>query len=426
MRVLLVGSGGREHAMADALSKSPLLDQLLIAPGNAGTAELGENVPVAIGDVPGIVALAQGREVDLVIVGPEAPLADGVADDLHSAGIPVFGPTRSAARIESSKNWAKELMARHAIPTAGFAAFRTIEDSVSYINALPEGSVVVKADGLAAGKGVIIAGTRKEANEAVMKMIGDQLFGDAGSTVVIEECMEGPEVSVFAFVDGATVSNEVSACDYKRAHDGDSGPNTGGMGAYTPPEFWTPELAATIRREILEPVAAGMVAEGADFTGILYAGLMLTESGPRVIEFNCRFGDPEAQVVLARLETDLLEIALATANGELDDVDVHWNDQAAVCVVMASGGYPGSYQTGVPITGLSSTPDGVQVYHAGTSTADDGTVITAGGRVLDVVANGADIAKARGTAYDTVSAINFEGAEYRTDIATRAVGSPTV
>jgi phosphoribosylamine--glycine ligase len=423
LKVLLVGSGGREHAMAAALSKSPLLNQLLIAPGNAGTSALGENVPVAINDVPGLVALAQEREVDLVVVGPEAPLADGLADDLKAVGISVFGPSASAARIESSKSWAKRLMALHGIPTAGFATFQSIQESMSHIDTLPEGPVVVKADGLAAGKGVIIAASRAEASEAVAEMIRGQMFGDAGSTVVIEECMEGPEVSVFAFVDGRTVSNEVSACDYKRAYDDDAGPNTGGMGAYTPPEFWTPELAARIRAEVLEPAAAAMDAEGASFTGILYAGLMLTESGPRVIEFNCRFGDPEAQVVLSRLETDLLEIASAAANGQLDQVDVQWSDQAAVCVVMASGGYPGSYETGELISGLSDVLDPVQVIHAGTKAGDDETVLTAGGRVLDVVSTGSDIAEARRNAYAGVSSISFDRAEYRTDIAERAVDS---
>jgi len=424
LKVLLVGSGGREHAMATALSKSPLLDELLISPGNAGTVSLGENVPVSISDVPGIVSLARERNVDLVIVGPEAPLADGLADELKVAGIPVFGPSQSAARIESSKSWAKQLMARHGVPTAGFATFHNVQESLQHIHALNEGPIVVKADGLAGGKGVIIAESRKEASEAVSEMIHGRMFGDAGATVVIEECMEGPEVSVFAFVDGRTVSNEVSACDYKRAYDGDAGPNTGGMGAYTPPEFWTPELATQIRAEVLEPIAAAMDAEGASFTGILYAGLMLTESGPRVIEFNCRFGDPEAQVVLSRLETDLLEIALAAANGKLDQIDVQWNDRASVCVVMASGGYPGSYETGKPISGLSGLPGTVEVFHAGTIEGEDGTVLTAGGRVLDIVASGADIFEARSTAYTAAQAIKFEGAEYRQDIATRAVKSP--
>lgn len=425
MKVLLVGSGGREHAMAAALSKSPLLDQLLIAPGNAGTSALGENVPVSMGDVSGLVALAQERAVDLVVVGPEAPLADGLADELKKVSIPVFGPSAAAARIESSKSWAKRLMARHGVPTAGFATFQSIQESMSHIDTLPEGPVVVKADGLAAGKGVIIAESRREASDAVAEMIRGQMFGEAGSTVVIEECMEGPEVSVFAFVDGRTVSNEVSACDYKRAYDDDEGPNTGGMGAYTPPEFWTPELATRIRAEILEPIAAAMDSEGSSFTGILYAGLMLTESGPRVIEFNCRFGDPEAQVVLSRLETDLLEIAQQAANGRLDQIDVQWNDQAGVCLVMTSGGYPGAYETGKLISGLSSVSGSAEVFHAGTVEGDDGTVLTAGGRVLNVVARGSDIAEARLNAYNAARGISFDGAEYRTDIAVRAVESPT-
>ncbi len=412
--------------MAAALCKSPLLNQLLIAPGNAGTAALGENIQVPVDDISRIVSLAGERNVDLVVVGPEAPLADGLADALKDAGIPVFGPTQSAARIESSKSWAKRLMARHGIPTAGFAAFQSIRESMSHIDTLPEGPVVVKADGLAAGKGVIIAGSRREASDAVAEMIRGQMFGDAGSTVVIEEFMEGPEVSVFAFVDGRTVSNEVSACDYKRAYDGDSGPNTGGMGAYTPPEFWTPELAARIRAEILEPTAAAMDSEGAPFTGILYAGLMMTESGPRVIEFNCRFGDPEAQVVLLRLDTDLLEIASAAADGKLNELDVHWNNQAAVCVVMASGGYPGPYETGKLISGLSGVSEPAEVFHAGTATGKDETTLTAGGRVLDVVARGPDVTEARSSVYDAVMSITFEGAEFRTDIAARAVDSPAL
>ncbi|MCH7593972.1 MAG: phosphoribosylamine--glycine ligase [Chloroflexi bacterium] len=421
MRVLLVGSGGREHAMGFALAGSPLLEQLLIAPGNAGTAALGENVPVAADDVPGIVSLARERRVDLVIVGPEAPLADGLADALAAEDIPVFGPTRAAARIESSKSWAKGLMVRHGIPTAGFAAFQSIHESMAHIDTLPEGPIVVKADGLAAGKGVIIAESRQQATDAVAEMIRGQMFGEAGSTVVIEEFLQGPEVSVFAFVDGRTVSNEVAACDYKRAYDGDAGPNTGGMGAYTPPEFWSPELAARVRAEVLEPCAAAMDSEGSPFRGILYAGLMLTDSGPRVIEFNCRFGDPEAQVVLARLDTDLLEIANAAASGRLADIDVQWNDRAAVCVVMASGGYPGHYETGRPITGLDAVPEGARVFHAGTSNTNDGVTVTAGGRVLGVVADGTDVAGARSAAYGAISTVSFQGAEYRTDIAARAV-----
>ena len=426
MRVLLVGSGGREHAMAAALCESPSLDQLLIAPGNAGTDALGENVPLAADDISGIVSLARERQVDLVVVGPEAPLAGGLADALTAEEIPVFGPTRAAARIESSKSWAKRLMARHGIPTAGFATFQTIHESMAHIDTLPEGPVVVKADGLAAGKGVIIAESRKQASEVVAEMIRGQMFGEAGSTVVIEECLEGPEVSVFAFVDGRTVSNEVVACDYKRAYDGEMGPNTGGMGAYTPPEFWSPELSARIRAEVLEPCAAAMDAEGAPFRGVLYAGLMLTDSGPRVIEFNCRFGDPEAQVVLARLDSDLLEIANAAANGRLAEVEVRWNDRAAVCVVMASGGYPGPYKTGRRITGLDDIPAGARVFHAGTSKDRDGSTVTAGGRVLGIVADGTDLAEARSAVYSAISAISFDDAEYRTDIAARALDAATL
>jgi len=409
--------------MAAALSKSPLLDHLIIAPGNPGTSEVGVNVSVAIDDVIGLVALAKEHSVDLVIVGPEAPLADGLADQLNKAGILVFGPTAAAARIESSKSWAKRLMARHGVPTARFATFQSMEESITHIASLPEGRVVVKADGLAAGKGVIIAESRQEASEAVVEMIGGHIFGDAGSTVVIEECLEGPEISVFAFVDGKTVSNEVSACDYKRAYDNDEGPNTGGMGAYTPPELWTPSLATKIRNQILEPIALAMDSEGSPFTGILYAGLMLTESGPRVIEFNCRFGDPEAQVVLSRLETDLLHIAQRAAEGHLDQMDVQWNNQAGVCLVMASGGYPGSYETRKLITGISSVPSSVDIFHAGTTEGDDGTLWTAGGRVLNVVARGSNVAEARLRAYQAAQGINFDGAEYRTDIAERAMSS---
>ncbi len=419
MKVLVVGNGGREHALAWKLAQSDLVSEILVAPGNAGTAAVGENVDVGAEDVDGLLELALERRVDLTVVGPEAPMVSGIADRFTEAGLKIFAPTAAAAQLEGSKSWAKDLMGRASVRTASARRFDNSEEAMSYALSLPEGSFVIKADGLAAGKGVLLPDTHQEASNAIVSMIDGNAFGDAGDTLLIEERTSGPEVSVFAFVQGEHVSAEVAACDYKRVNDTDDGPNTGGMGAYTPPEFWTPELAAQVRAEILEPVARQMVADGVPYSGVLYAGLMLTENGPSVIEFNCRFGDPECEVLMPVLESDLAEICLAVAEGRLAETAVEWGSGAHVCVVMTSGGYPGKYRTGLPVAGLE---DAGLVFHAGTSTNDTGETVTAGGRVLVAVGSGDDVEAARDEAYSAVDAISFDGEHHRFDIAERAIG----
>jgi phosphoribosylamine--glycine ligase len=419
--VLVIGSGGREHAIAWKLRQSPGVGRLYAAPGNAGTAEIGENLNLRDSDIPGLLGAVRSRGIGLTVVGPEGPLAAGCVDAFRADGRLVFGPTQAAARLESSKAWAKLFMGRHGIPTAKAAAFRTAPDAIAYIDRMPENTAVIKADGLAAGKGVVVANTRAEARDAVSSVFSGAVPSSAISQVLVEERLVGTEVSVFAFVDGGYVSEWVAACDYKRVGDNDTGPNTGGMGAYSPPEFWTQDLARTVRKEILEPVAAGMVSDGSPFTGVLYAGLMLTREGPKVIEFNCRLGDPEAQVILPRLHTDLFEILLAGAQGRLRDVAVDWSGRPHVCVVLASGGYPGKYRTGVEVKGIAQVGRGAVVFHAGTK-RDGDRIVTNGGRVLAVAAGGADIGAARSAAYEGVSRIAFEGMIFRRDIAQRAAG----
>lgn len=420
MKVLVVGNGAREHALVWKLAQSEKVSEILIAPGNAGTLSLGENVDVSAEDVDGLLELALERKVDLTIVGPEAPMVAGIADRFQEAGLKIFAPTAAAARLEGSKSWAKDLMERARVRTASARKFDNSEEALSYALSRPEGSFVIKADGLAAGKGVLLPDTHQEATNAIVSMIDGNAFGHAGDSLLIEERTNGPEVSVFAFVQGEHVSAEVAACDYKRIDDGDEGPNTGGMGAYTPPEFWTPELAAQVRKEILEPVAKQMVVGGSQYNGVIYAGLMLTENGPSVIEFNCRFGDPECEVLMPLLESDLAEICLAVAEGKLSETEVVWGNDAHVCVVMTSGGYPGKYRTGLSITGLE---DAGLVFHAGTSLSDTDEVVTAGGRVLVAVGSGDDVAQARDAAYSTVDKIEFDREHHRSDIAERALGT---
>jgi phosphoribosylamine--glycine ligase len=423
MRVLVVGGGGREHALLWKLAQSPRVASLLCAPGNAGTAELAENLPVRATDVDGLVQAAQGQRVDLDVVGPEEPLARGLVDRLLAAGIRAFGPSQIAARIESSKNWAKSLMTNAGVPTARAVAARTLEEGVAALDGfgLP---VVIKADGLAAGKGVVVAGDRDEAFYVLTTFLEDQALGEAASTVVIEEFLTGREVSILALTDGTAIVPLVPACDYKRAFDRDRGPNTGGMGAYAPAPAMNPELMATIRTAILEPTVRGMAAQGAPMRGVLYAGLMLTADGPKVLEFNARFGDPEAQVVLPLLHADLAELLVAVADGTLSEVVPPAEpDRAAVGVVLASGGYPAPFRSGLPIAGLEAVPDDLLVFHAGTR-RDAGHVVTAGGRVLTLVGLGADLAAARDRAYAGVAAIAFDDAKYRGDIAAREICSP--
>ncbi len=426
MDVLLIGSGAREHAIAWKLRQSPRLGALYAAPGNAGMAQIADCVPLAVpkayapaaevaafGET--VLAIARERRVGLVVVVSEDPLSFGLADRLEGAGIAAFGPSRAATRIEASKAFAKELMQRHGIPMGACARFDDFDAAKEYVESHP-GNVVVKADGLAAGKGTIVTSSHAEAATVLRAMMVDGSLGPAGRSVVIEDRLVGPETSAHAFSDGTHVAHMPFSCDHKPAFDGDRGPNTGGMGAYSPPS-WLPEATAErIRREVTEAAVRAMAAEGAPYKGVLYPGLMVTAAGPRVIEFNARFGDPETQVLLPRLESDLLEIMLAVANGTLDRVDVRWSEQAAVTVVLASGGYPGAYEIGRPIDGLDEIDRDVLVFHAGTKRADDGTLVTNGGRVLAATATGATVAEARAKAYDNARRIRFEGMHYRTDI----------
>ena len=421
MKVLLIGNGAREHAIAWKISQSHLMSELFVAPGNAGTAELGSNVPISATDIDGLLGFAKENSIDFTIVGPEAPLADGIVDRFQEVGLLIFGPTKNAAQIEGSKSFAKELMLLHNVPTATAKTFSSYDNALNFLEASPL-PVVVKADGLAAGKGVVVAQTLDEAQAAVHEQMVEKAFGAAGDRVLIEECLEGQEISVFAFVDGERVSPMVAACDYKRIGDRDTGPNTGGMGSYSPPSVWNAALEQRVREEIMEPVARGLVAQGGPYCGILYAGLMLTAEGPKVIEFNCRLGDPETQVILPRLKTDLLEAMMKTAQGKLDDLVIEWDVRACVGVVVASGGYPGAYSTGYMIEGLSELDSDVTVFHAGTQLypEEGGTgtsVVTNGGRVLTVSALGSTIEEARRKVYANAGRVQFKGAYYRKDIA---------
>lgn len=424
MRVLLVGSGGREHAIAWKLAESSGLNELFIAPGNAGTGEIGQNLEIAADDIHALSTAAMNLDVDIAVIGPELPLVKGLTDVLESLGIQVFGPTKAAARIEGSKWWAKSLMQKHGIPTGRAQAFDNLARAETYVNSLPDSGVAIKADGLAAGKGVVVTRNRTETLSAISRAFDGNAFGVNGNRLLIEEKLEGFEVSVFAFVHENYVSPEIAACDYKRAGDGDTGPNTGGMGAYSPPEFWTTELANCVRTEILEPTARAMTDEGCPYRGLLYAGLMITATGPKVIEFNCRMGDPEAQVILPRLKSDLLEVCYATAIGSLKDSGVSWGGNTRVGVVIGSDGYPGKYDVGFGIGGLNTASNYSKVFHAGTTFDQRGTVVTSGGRVLTVVGDGADIKTARESAYRGASAIKFDGATYRKDIGVRAMATP--
>ncbi len=420
MNVLLVGSGAREHAIAWKLRQSPKLADLFVAPGNAGTAAIATNLPVKASDVDALVDTARERRVDLVIVGPEDPLSRGLADRLDAAGIPVFGPSQSAARIEASKAFSKQLMLSHGIPTAAATAFSSRVEARNYVEGLSR-PVVVKADGLAAGKGVFVCDTPNEALRAIDLMMGDDaVFGEAGRTVIVEERLSGREVSAHAFTDGVSVAPMPFSCDYKRIFDGNEGPNTGGMGAYSPPMWLDEALEPFIHERITEAAVRAMAEEGAPYRGVLYPGVMVTAEGPKTLEFNCRFGDPETQVLLPRLKSDLLEICLAVANNRLGEADVEWSTDACVGVVMASGGYPDDYQTGYPIAGLGTVEPDALIFHAGTTLGDDGSVLTAGGRVLTVVATGPTLSDARAKAYRNVQRIHFTRAHYRNDIAAPA------
>jgi phosphoribosylamine--glycine ligase len=419
--VLLVGGGGREHALAWKLAQSPRLGRLLAAPGNPGIAAHARCVAVKDTAIDALVDLARAERPDLVVVGPEVPLALGLGDRLRAAGFAVFGPGAAAARLESSKAFAKDLMARHGIPTARFGTFRDAAAARRYCRDLGA-PLVVKADGLAAGKGVTVCRDLDEADRALARCFEERAFGDSGLTVVVEELLEGEEASFFALADGEGVLPLVAAQDHKTVFDGDRGPNTGGMGAYSPAPVVDAAMQERIMVEVVRPVIAAMAKEGAPYTGVLFVGLMITREGPKVIEFNCRFGDPECQAIVPRLEADLLALLEAAATGGGLPAALSWSPQASVCVVMASAGYPGAYETGRPITGIEAagTLPGVTVFHAGTARADD-ALVTAGGRVLGVQALGADVAAAIAAAYAAVERIRFDGAHYRRDIGHHAL-----
>ncbi|MBE3552541.1 MAG: phosphoribosylamine--glycine ligase [Kyrpidia tusciae] len=420
MKILVVGGGGREHALVWKLAQSPRRPEILCAPGNPGTAEWGRNVPVGAEDVEGLLALAEREGVDLTVVGPEAPLLAGIVDRFRQAGLRIFGPSRAAAEIEGSKAYAKALMTRVGIPTARYASFDTYEEALRYLRShgVP---VVVKADGLAAGKGVVVARTMEEAEAALRSMMVDGVFGESGRRVVLEEMLEGREATVMAFVSGETVVPMVPAQDHKPVFDGNRGPNTGGMGTYSPVPWLDEDIMTRVESKILSPVARALVEEGRPFHGVLYAGLMLTAEGPKVIEFNARFGDPEAQVVLPRLETDLLDVIDALLDGTLDRVEVKWSRRAAVCVIATSEGYPGAYRKGDVIDGAEeAAKQGALVFHAGTARGSDGALVTAGGRVLGVTGLGDSLAQAREAAYRAVGRLRFSGMHYRRDIAAQA------
>jgi phosphoribosylamine--glycine ligase len=421
MKILVVGGGGREHALVWKIVQSPLVETVYCAPGNPGIAELAECVHIAADDIEALLDFASAEQVDLTVVGPEVPLTLGIVDRFQAAGLQIFGPSRAAARIEGSKSFSKDLMAKYGIPTAAYRTFSDRDQAVAYIR--EQGApIVVKANGLAAGKGVVVALSEEQAVAAVDEIMVDAVFGDAGSSVVIEEFMAGEEASFFAFTDGTKILPLASSQDHKPVFDNDEGPNTGGMGAYSPAPVVTEVLAEQIVATIVRPTIDGMTKEGCPYVGILYVGLMIADGKARVVEFNARFGDPEAQPLLVRMKSDLVPVLLACARGDLSGADLEWHDKAAVCVVMASGGYPSAYAKGFEISGLAAAGamEDVVVFHAGTSFAD-GKVVNAGGRVLGVTGLGTTVAAAIDRAYQGVAKISWEGVHFRTDIGRKAL-----
>ena len=421
MNVLVVGGGGREHVLVWKLAQSPRVKQLFCAPGNAGTAQIARNLDVADGDIDGLLAVAEEHDIALTVVGPEAPLCAGIVDRFEAAGRKIFGPNKAAARIEGDKAYAKTLCRQNAIPTAEGRIFENFKAACDYVASRDE-ALVIKAVGLAAGKGVMVCKGPAEGLLALETIMKDRAFGEAGATVIVEERLQGPELSILALVDGRTIYVLETAQDHKPIGEGDTGPNTGGMGAYSPAPMATEEILVTVERDILVPIVDALRRDDAPYRGVLYAGLMLTAAGPKVLEFNCRFGDPETQPVLLRLQNDLLDVLLATCDGRLDEVRLDWDPRPAVCVVLASGGYPGTYAKGMAITGLTEAAalDDVEVFHAGTQRQDE-LVLTNGGRVLGVTALGADIGDAQRRAYQAVDKIRFNGATCRRDIAAKAL-----
>ncbi len=421
MNVLVIGGGGREHALVWKISQSPLVEQIFCAPGNAGIAELAQCVDFKVDDIDGLLTFAQQQQIGLTVVGPELPLTLGLVDRFRQAGLTVFGADKKAAQIEGSKSFSKDLMAKYGVPTAAYGTFTDAEQAKDFIR--QQGApIVVKADGLAAGKGVIVAQTMAEAIAAVEDILCDGAFGAAGSRVVIEEFLEGEEASFLAFTDGKIVVPLASSQDHKAALDGDVGPNTGGMGAYSPAPVVTEAIHQQIIERVLKPTIAGMASEGCAYSSILYAGVMIKDGALKVLEFNARFGDPETQPLLARLKSDIVPVLLACAKGDLSGIELEWHDKAAVCVVMAAGGYPGAYEKGLLIDGLAAAAaiDGVTVFHAGT-TEKDGCVVTSGGRVLGVTGLGTTVAEAIDKAYQGVKAISWSKVQYRSDIGRKAL-----
>jgi phosphoribosylamine---glycine ligase len=423
MKILVIGGGGREHALVWKLKQSPGIDRIFCAPGNAGTATIAENVTIPATDLPQLRAFAKRNNVDLTMVGPDDPLAMGIVDLFATDKLRIFGPTKSAARLESSKIFAKELMRAQKVPTAQASTFSDSKEALRYCEQL-KFPVVIKADGLALGKGVIIASDSATARSSIEAMMNEARFGDAGRRIVIEEFLHGTECSIHALVDGQNYRLLESARDHKRVFDGDQGPNTGGMGAFSPANNWDGRLQSQFEKEIMRPLLRGLAKERIAYRGLLYPGLMITSQGARVLEFNCRFGDPETQALLPRMKSDLLPLLEATIDGKIDDYTIDWDKRASVAVVLASAGYPGKYETGKVISGLNQAAklEGVQVFHAGTKIANN-DVVTAGGRVLAVTALGSDLTAARSRAYEAVSLIQFEGCHYRRDIALSAVTS---
>ena len=415
MKVLVVGGGGREHAICWKLAQSPKITELYCAPGNAGIAQVATCVPVKATDVEGMVKWAKDNAMDFVMVAPDDPLALGMVDAMDEAGIPAFGPRANAAIIEASKAFSKALMKKYNIPTAAYETFTELDKALAYID--EQGApIVVKADGLALGMGVVVASTVEEAKQAVREMMEDKKFGASGSTVVIEECMVGPEVTVLAFCDGEHLVPMLSSQDHKRVYDGNEGPNTGGMGAFCPSPNYPPEIAEFCQKNIFIPTVEALKAEGRPFKGVIYFGLMLTEKGPKVVEYNARFGDPETQPILSMLDTDLMDIFQACVDGTLDQVDIKWKEGSACCIVMASGGYPLSYQSGYPISGLEEAGKLGTVFHAGTKKNEAGEFVNAGGRVLGVTAIGSDLQDAVAKAYEACKPITWTDVHFRTDI----------
>jgi phosphoribosylamine--glycine ligase len=420
LNILVVGGGGREHTLVWKIAQSPRVEKVFAAPGNAGTAAIAENLNLRPADIEGLGKAAKEKGISLVVVGPEAPLASGIVDYFDNLGIPIFGPTEAATQIESSKVFARNLMEKYGIPCPEGAIFSSYSEAREYLQE-QRPPVVIKADGLAAGKGVIIAGSLSEAEKALGDIMETKIFGSAGERVVIDEYLNGREVSLIAFTDGKTVSPMVPACDYKKIGDNDQGPNTGGMGSYSPPGFFSARMTEKVTSDILVPAVQAMAKEGVSYKGVLYAGLMIVDGEAVVLEFNARFGDPETQVVLPLLKTDLLDILMAVVQGNLDRVKIEWSSEACVGVVMSSGGYPGSYKTGFSIQGIDNVDKDVLVFHAGTKLGNDGIIYTDGGRVLTVVGMGKDMAEARRKVYHNIPSIDFKGCYYRRDIALREI-----